>query len=140
MSYVCEHSVGPARTCDFRSGKVILQQAIEPAQMSKLLLEGRTDLLPGFISNRTRRAFKAYLVRNPDGKVGFEFQKGPAGGDKKTSAGADKKAQSAADKKAAEAAQADESADSARPAAATKTPAARKAAATPARKTAARKA
>ncbi|MFN5509712.1 MAG: DNA topoisomerase III [Burkholderiales bacterium] len=78
MFYVCESSVGPARTCDFRSGKVILQQAIEPSQMSKLLLEGRTDLMTGFISNRTRRPFKAYLVRKPDGKVGFEFQKGPA--------------------------------------------------------------
>jgi DNA topoisomerase-3 len=75
MSYVCERSVGPARTCDFRSGKVILQQAIEPGQMTKLLNEGRTDLLTGFISNKTRRAFKAYLVRQPDGKVGFEFQK-----------------------------------------------------------------
>jgi DNA topoisomerase-3 len=78
MFYVCERSVGPARTCDFRSGKVILQQAIEPSQMSKLLAEGRTDLMAGFISNRTRRPFKAYLVRKPDGKVGFEFQKGPA--------------------------------------------------------------
>ena len=75
MSYVCEHSVGPARTCEFRSGKVILQQAIDPAQMTKLLHEGRTDLLTGFISNKTRRAFKAFLVRQPDGKVGFEFQK-----------------------------------------------------------------
>jgi DNA topoisomerase-3 len=75
MFYVCEHSVGPARTCEFRSGKVILQQAVDPSQMSKLLNDGRTDLLTGFISNKTRRAFKAYLVRQADGKVGFEFQK-----------------------------------------------------------------
>src|SRR5437660_2778569 len=29
MSYICENSVGPAKSCDFRSGKVILQRAIE---------------------------------------------------------------------------------------------------------------
>jgi DNA topoisomerase-3 len=74
MSYVCEKSVGPGRSCDFRSGKVILQQPVERAQMAKLLAEGRTDLLDGFVSSRTRRRFKAFLVRQPDGKVGFEFQ------------------------------------------------------------------
>ncbi len=74
MSYVCEKSVGAGRTCDFRSGKVILQQPVERAQMAKLLADGRTDLLDGFVSSRTRRRFKAFLVRQPDGKVGFEFQ------------------------------------------------------------------
>jgi len=74
MSYVCEKSVGAGRTCDFRSGKVILQQPVEREQMAKLLSEGRTALLDGFVSSRTRRRFKAFLVRQPDGKVGFEFQ------------------------------------------------------------------
>jgi DNA topoisomerase-3 len=74
MSYVCEKSVGAGRTCDFRSGKVILQQPVEREQMTKLLSEGRTALLDGFVSSRTRRRFKAFLVRQPDGKVGFEFQ------------------------------------------------------------------
>ena len=73
-SYVCEKSVGPARSCDFRSGKIILQQLIEPAQMKRLLAEGKTDLLKEFVSNRTRRKFSAYLVAQ-DGKVGFEFEK-----------------------------------------------------------------
>ncbi|MGB7501613.1 MAG: DNA topoisomerase III [Azonexus sp.] len=73
-SYVCEKSVGPARSCDFRSGKIILQQPIEAEQMKKLLVEGRTDLLKEFISNRTRRKFSAFLVAK-DGKVGFEFEK-----------------------------------------------------------------
>ena len=73
-SYVCEKSVGPAKTCDFRSGKIILQQPIDTAQMQKLLADGKTDLLKEFISNRTRRKFSAYLVAK-DGKVGFEFEK-----------------------------------------------------------------
>jgi DNA topoisomerase-3 len=75
MAYVCEKSVGPSKTCDFRSGKVILQQAVEVDQMKKLLATGRTDLLKDFISSRTRRKFSAFLVRGTDGKVGFEFEK-----------------------------------------------------------------
>ena len=73
-SYVCEKSVGPAKTCDFRSGKIILQQPIDAAQMKKLLAEGKTDLLKEFVSNRTRRKFSAYLMAK-DGKVSFEFEK-----------------------------------------------------------------
>ncbi|MCB4360058.1 DNA topoisomerase III [Quatrionicoccus australiensis] len=73
-TYVCEKSVGPEKSCDFRSGKVILQQPIEPGQMQKLLTEGKTDLLKEFVSNRTRRKFSAYLVAK-DGKVSFEFEK-----------------------------------------------------------------
>ena len=75
MAYVCEKSVGPSKSCDFRSGKVILQQAVEPEQMKKLLATGRTDLLKDFVSSRTRRKFSAFLVRGADGKVGFEFEK-----------------------------------------------------------------
>jgi len=74
MNYTCEKTVGPNKTCDFRTGKVILQQEIEPTQIRKLLSEGRTALLTGFVSSRTRRKFKAYLKRGDDGKVGFEFE------------------------------------------------------------------
>jgi DNA topoisomerase-3 len=73
-SYVCEKSVGPDKTCDFRSGKIILQQPIDATQMQKLLADGKTDLLKEFVSNRTRRKFSAYLVAK-EGKVGFEFEK-----------------------------------------------------------------
>lgn len=74
MAYVCEKSVGLARSCDFRSGRVILQQPIETEQMRKLLTQGRTDLLRGFVSNRTRRKFSAFLLAKPDGTIGFEFE------------------------------------------------------------------
>ena len=73
MAYTCENAVGPKRSCDFRSGRMILQQPIERAQMKKLLETGRTDLLTGFVSKKGRR-FKAFLVKQPDGKIGFEFQ------------------------------------------------------------------
>jgi DNA topoisomerase-3 len=73
VAYVCEKAVGPGRSCDFRSGRMILQQSIERAQMEKLLASGKTDLLTGFVSKKGRK-FKAFLVKQPDGKIGFEFQ------------------------------------------------------------------
>jgi DNA topoisomerase-3 len=85
VSYVCENSVGLAKNCDFRSGKVILQQEISVEQMTKLLTTGRTDLLTSFKSARTGRMFKAFLVNNK-GKTAFEFEakaaKAPAKGAK----------------------------------------------------------
>ena len=74
MSYLCENSAGPNKTCDFRAGKVILQQPIEPEQIKKLLSAGKTDLLPRFIS-RKGRPFKAFLVVTEKKDVGFEFEK-----------------------------------------------------------------
>ena len=101
LSYICEHSVAKPKTCDFRSGRIILQQEILPEQMRKLLNDGKTDLLPGFISQRTRRAFKAYLAKGKDGKVSFEFEprkeKAPAKG-KATASTADDATSEAEDK------------------------------------------
>jgi DNA topoisomerase III len=75
-NYICENSVGEQKTkCKFRSGKIILQQVIEPEQMTKLLTDGKTDLFERFVSNRTGRPFKAHLVVDASGKVGFEFEK-----------------------------------------------------------------
>ena len=82
-SYVCEHATGPKQTCDFKSGKIILQQPVPHEQMHKLLSSGRTDLLENFISNKTRRKFKAYLKFDPQqGKVVFEFEPRPQRGAK----------------------------------------------------------
>ncbi|WER45971.1 DNA topoisomerase III [Cupriavidus sp. WKF15] len=74
MKYVCENSVASPKSCDFTTGKIILQQEISREQVGKLLNEGRTDLLTGFKSSRTGRNFKAFLVRQADGKIGFEFE------------------------------------------------------------------
>lgn len=57
---------------------MILQQAISADQVKKLLESGKTDLLDGFVSARTRRKFKAFLVKTPEGKIGFEFEARPA--------------------------------------------------------------
>jgi DNA topoisomerase-3 len=74
-SYVCEHSVGAPVTCDFKSGKIILQQPVERQEMTRLLASGKTSLLENFVSNKTRRKFKAYLAYDKkEGKVNFEFE------------------------------------------------------------------
>jgi DNA topoisomerase-3 len=90
LAYVCEKTMAKPKACDFRSGRIILQQEILPEQMAKLLNDGKTDLLPGFVSQRTRRPFKAFLVRGKDGKVSFEFEerkaKAPAKATGKTKA------------------------------------------------------
>jgi DNA topoisomerase-3 len=78
-SYVCEHAVGAHVTCDFKSGKIILQQPVEREQMTRLLATGKTALLENFVSNKTRRKFKATLAYDKkEGKVIFEFEPRPA--------------------------------------------------------------
>jgi DNA topoisomerase-3 len=72
MNYLCEKATGADKTCTFRTGKIILQQNIEPAQVAKLLNEGRTDLLKSFVSKKTNRKFEAFLVVK-DGGTAFEF-------------------------------------------------------------------
>jgi DNA topoisomerase-3 len=133
LAYVCEHSVAKPKTCDFRSGRIILQQEILPEQMVKLLNEGKTDLMPGFVSQRTRRPFKAFLVKGKDGKISFEFE------ERKAKPGAKAKAAPVAD----EGDGAEEAAvikPAAKKAAAKKAPAKTAAKKAPAKKAAAKKA
>jgi DNA topoisomerase-3 len=78
-NFVCSKTVPtgdqPTPSCDFKSGKIILQQPVEREQMAKLLSTGKTDLLDKFVSMRTRRAFKAFLAWNAEeNKVSFEFE------------------------------------------------------------------
>ena len=73
-NYACEHAVSAPVTCDFKTGKIILTQPVSHEQVTKLLATGKTDLLDGFVSNRTKRKFKAMLMWDEqEGKVGFEF-------------------------------------------------------------------
>jgi DNA topoisomerase-3 len=140
LAYVCEHSVAKPKTCDFRSGRIILQQEILPEQMAKLLNDGKTDLLPGFVSQRTRRPFKAFLVKGKDGKISFEFEERKAKPGAKPKAAKDDGAEG--DEGAVVAAPAKKAAAPAKKAVAKKAaakPAAKKAAAKPAAKKAAPK-
>jgi DNA topoisomerase-3 len=78
-NYLCEHAVGAKQTCDFKTGKIILQQPVSHEELAKLLNTGKTSLLDGFVSNKTRRKFKAFLQYDAkEGKVSFEFEPRPA--------------------------------------------------------------
>lgn len=76
-----------------RISKTILQKEIPSEQAKKLFVEGKTDLMPGFISKKNRR-FSAHLTLDPTtGKLGFEFaarkpvkKKAAANTDEKTDA------------------------------------------------------
>jgi DNA topoisomerase-3 len=62
-----------------RIGKSILHHEITADQVKKLIGAGRTDVIRGFVSNRTKRKFDAHLTFDPkDGKVGFDFPPRPA--------------------------------------------------------------
>ncbi len=70
-AYACENAVASPKTCSFRVSKTILHREIPKEQVQKLITEGKTDLLPKFISKKNR-PFSAHL-KLENGKVGFEF-------------------------------------------------------------------
>jgi DNA topoisomerase-3 len=72
-SYACEKSLGAARSCDFRVGRTILQRPVMQDEVRQLLATGKTPLLQGFVSKKGR-PFAAYLVRQGNGAIGFEFE------------------------------------------------------------------
>ncbi len=58
----------------FSMSRTILSKAIEVEQMTKVLAEGKSELITGFVSQRTHRPFDAFLVLDAKkGNVGFEF-------------------------------------------------------------------
>ena len=128
LKYVCENAVAQPKTCDFTTGKIILQQEISREQLAKLLTEGKTDLLTGFKSARTGRNFKAFLVKQPDGKIGFEFEPRGEGKGKPGAKTAAKKTTAAAKTPAAKKAPAKTAAKTATKTVAKKAPARKKAA------------
>ncbi|UOF93580.1 MAG: DNA topoisomerase III [Bordetella sp.] len=73
-NYMCEKSIDFEKHCNFRISKIILQQEISRDQIEKLLRNGRTDLIDGFISKRTNKKFKVCLIFQKNGSIGFEFE------------------------------------------------------------------
>ncbi len=58
----------------FSMSRSILGKDIEEEQMRRVLAEGKSELITGFISQRTHRPFDAFLVLDAKkGNVGFEF-------------------------------------------------------------------
>ncbi len=62
-----------------RIGKSILHHDITVEQVKTLLNKGKTEVIKGFVSNRTKRKFDAHLTFDPkEGKIGFDFPPRPA--------------------------------------------------------------
>ena len=93
MAYICENAAASPRTCDFRSGKIILQRPIETEQMKKLLTEGKTDLLHRFISKKGR-PFSAFLVQGRGRQGRFRVRAARGGKDAGEDQDGDPRAQS----------------------------------------------
>ncbi len=72
MAYCCEKRALAEPQCQFRISKKIKSRDIPIDQMQKLLTTGKTDLLEKFISAK-KRPFKAHLILEKGGKLGWEF-------------------------------------------------------------------
>ncbi|RKX33838.1 MAG: DNA topoisomerase III [Verrucomicrobia bacterium] len=64
-------------THPYRLSRRILAKETTLANFLQLLTDGKTELIKGFISNRTKRPFDAFLVLRKDGNVKFEFPPRP---------------------------------------------------------------
>ena len=60
--------------CPFKFGNVICERTVSLSNAKKLLSEGRTAKIEGFVSRRTGKTFDAAL-KLEDGKVVFDFSK-----------------------------------------------------------------
>ena len=69
-SYGCS---GYKDGCKFSVGISICRRIIPLSQLNKLLTEGKTDLLEGFISPKSGKSFDAYLKLEPERGTTFEF-------------------------------------------------------------------
>lgn len=94
-AWVVQLAANGEETYPYKLNRRILAKETTLDDFQKLLTVGKTDLIKGFISNRTKRPFDAFLVLKKNGSVGFEFPPRPP---RKTAA---KKATKKATKKAA---------------------------------------
>jgi DNA topoisomerase-3 len=70
-SYILRERDGEGWKQTFRVGRIMCQKPIPPEQAIKMVAEGKTDLIQGFISKKGR-PFDAFLKRE-DGKMSWEF-------------------------------------------------------------------
>ena len=71
VAYICENVA--KGDCSFKLNKTILQREITPEQMRKMLADGKSDVLKGFVSKKGR-PFDAALKLQA-GKISWEFAK-----------------------------------------------------------------
>lgn len=71
-AYMSTSAMEGDKKAGLQISKIILSRAIEPQHIQQLLTDGRTELIPGFISKK-KRPFDAFLLLDKKGKITFEF-------------------------------------------------------------------
>ncbi|MDR2581251.1 MAG: DNA topoisomerase III [Fibromonadaceae bacterium] len=66
-------SFAEGKDTGIRITKSILGKQISTENVAKMLTDGKTELIKGFRSAKTRRLFDAFLKMDKNGKVSFEF-------------------------------------------------------------------
>ncbi len=77
-AYICRNAAAGRKTCNFRVNRSLLGKTIPEEQFKLLLEKGRTGLIGGFRSKKTKKLFSAYLALKKDGGLNFEFPPRPA--------------------------------------------------------------
>ena len=71
-AYMSTSAMEGDKKAGLQISKIILSRAIETKHIQQLLTDGRTELIPGFISKK-KRPFDAYLLLDKKGKITFDF-------------------------------------------------------------------
>lgn len=72
-AYACERNLQNEPGDTFRLSRTMLGKTLPKDEVTRLLEEGKTGLIKGFVSKRTGRPFDAFLVLKKGGNIGFEF-------------------------------------------------------------------
>ncbi|MFT5730932.1 MAG: DNA topoisomerase-3 [Desulforhopalus sp.] len=72
MAFLSESALDGDTKKGLRISKIILSKEISAENITQLLVDGKTELIIGFISKR-KKPFDAYLILAKNGKVSFEF-------------------------------------------------------------------
>jgi DNA topoisomerase-3 len=72
LAFMSESYAQKAKT-GFRLSKTILGITLTPEHCLQILEKGKTDLIVGFRSNKTKRLFDAYLCFDKAGKMSWQF-------------------------------------------------------------------
>ena len=74
-AFICEKhaQVASKGSCTVRVTRKLLEKDVPSEEFSKMLESGKTNLITGFRSRKTRKLFDAFLALDNKGKLRFEF-------------------------------------------------------------------
>ena len=71
QGYICSGICGG--NCTFRISKRMLGHELNDGEIIAMVKDGKSPLIADFVSNRTKRAFSAFLCIDATGKISFKF-------------------------------------------------------------------